>query len=104
LARNICEAERSRGRQARVLVVALEVTTSLLRTELESLDEEGERGGGRPNVASTIFSDGSSAMVVGADVGGEWEEGGELGLGLGWLLTGPGVKRGLHCYEEGREE
>lgn len=77
LARNICEAERGRGRKARVLVVALEVTTSLLRTELESLDEEGENGGTRPNVASTIFSDGSSAIILGADDEGKWEQGGE---------------------------
>jgi type III polyketide synthase len=64
LARNICIAAKAQGRKARVLVVALEITTSLLRTELEGLDEEE---GGKPNVASTIFSDAASAMIVGSD-------------------------------------
>lgn len=57
-----------------MLVVALEVTSTLVRTELESIDEEEERGGSRPNVASTIFSDAASAMVVGS---GDLLEGGE---------------------------
>lgn len=73
LARNICIAAEAQGRKARCLVVALEVTSTLVRTELASLDEEAERGGTRPNVASTIFSDAASAMVVGS---GELEEGG----------------------------
>jgi len=46
--------------------VALEVTSTMLRTELEGINEEAERGGGRPNVASTIFSDAASAMVIGS--------------------------------------
>ncbi len=65
----------AQGRKARVLVVALEVTSTLVRTELQAVDEESERGGTRPNVASTIFSDAASAMVVGS---GELLEDGEL--------------------------
>jgi type III polyketide synthase len=75
LARNVCIAMEAQGRKARVLVVALEVTSTLVRTELQAVDEESERGGTRPNVASTIFSDAASAMVVGS---GELLEDGEL--------------------------
>lgn len=66
LARNICIAAEAQGRTARCLIVALEVTSTMLRTELEGINEEAERGGGRPNVASTIFSDAASAMVIGS--------------------------------------
>ena len=77
LARNICVAEELLGRRARVLVVALEVTSTLLRTEMQSLDEEGAKGGTKPNVASTIFSDAASAMIIGS---GEMGEDGKLPL------------------------
>ena len=85
LARNICIAEEeSSGRRTRVLVVALEVTSTLLRTEMESLDEEGAKGGTKPNVASTIFSDAASAMIIGSGESREHgecrSEGGMMGL------------------------
>lgn len=65
LARNIGLAASAQGRKARILVVAVEVTSTLLRTELEFLDEELENGGNRPNIAATIFSDAASAMIIG---------------------------------------
>ncbi|KAK4683718.1 hypothetical protein P7C73_g6513, partial [Tremellales sp. Uapishka_1] len=64
LARNIAIASSAQGKRARILCVALEVVSSLLRTELAALDMEDEK----PNVASTIFSDASSAKVVGSDM------------------------------------
>jgi len=57
----------------RILVVALEVTSTLVRSELEELDRAGGKMG---NVGVCLFSDGASAMVVG---GGELLEGGESG-------------------------
>ena len=65
LAKQTCMAAEHMGRKARVLVVALEVASSMLRTELQSIDEEAARGGGTPNIASVIFSDAASAMLVG---------------------------------------
>lgn len=54
-------------------MVALEVTSTLVRSELEELDRAGGKMG---NVGVCLFSDGASAMVVG---GGELLEGGESG-------------------------
>ena len=55
--------------------MALEIASSMLRTELQSIDEEAERGGKMPNIASVIFSDAASAMIVGS---GELVEDGEF--------------------------
>ena len=76
-----------------MLVVALEVTSTLVRTELQSLDEEAERGGTRPNVASTIFSDAASAMVVGSgDLEDDGESSGRVGrVGAGGREADAGV-------------
>jgi fungal type III polyketide synthase len=64
VAQDLCLATEAQGRKARVLVVALEVFSSLSRTELMRLDEEDEKGGTRPNIATTLFSDGASAMIA----------------------------------------
>jgi type III polyketide synthase len=56
---------------ARILVIATEVTSTLVRSELEELDRSSGKMG---SVGVCLFSDGASAMVVG---GGELQEGGE---------------------------
>jgi type III polyketide synthase len=76
LARNICLAAEAQGRKARVLAVAVEIPSSMIRTELQSLDEEAKRGGRKPNIASVIFSDAASAMIIGSNA---LEGDGELG-------------------------
>ena len=77
LARQICLSAEMMGNKARVLVVALEIASSMLRTELQSIDEEADRGGKMPNIASVIFSDAASAMIVGS---GDLDENGEFGV------------------------
>jgi type III polyketide synthase len=77
LARQICLAAEATGRKARVLIVALEVVSSMMRTELQSIEEEAERGGTWPNIASVLFSDAASAMIVGS---GSLEEDGAFTL------------------------
>jgi type III polyketide synthase len=74
VARDICLSAQMQSRKARVLIVAVEVVSSLLRTELQRLDEEDEKGGTKPNIASTIFADGASAMIVAS---GKMEASGE---------------------------
>ena len=83
------------SRPPRILVVALEVTSTLVRSELEELDRAGGKMG---NVGVCLFSDGASAMVVGGGElldGGEWADepgvcrfdggaDGGFGLGFGW--------------------
>jgi type III polyketide synthase len=64
-------ASEGKSRSPRILVVALEVTSTLVRSELEELDRSGGKMG---NVGVCLFSDGASAMVVG---GGELLDGGE---------------------------
>ena len=60
----------TRDKPARILVIATEVTSTLVRSELEELDRAGGKMG---SVGVCLFSDGASAMVVG---GGELQEGG----------------------------
>lgn len=61
----------------RILIVACEVTSTLVRAELELLDQlEGEKtkDEAKPNVAVTLFADAASAMIVGA---GDLKDNGE---------------------------
>jgi type III polyketide synthase len=64
------------SKPARILVIATEVTSTLVRSELEELDRSSGKMG---SVGVCLFSDGASAMVVG---GGEVQEGGESPSGL----------------------
>jgi hypothetical protein len=52
-----------------VLLVSLEVVSSIQRSQLLVLDEEDEKSMGKPkpNVGTLIFSDGSSAMVIASE-------------------------------------
>lgn len=56
--------EKFRGRRARVLVLACEISTALVRSELESICE----GEGETRIGVCLFSDCASCLVVGNDV------------------------------------
>lgn len=43
-----------------ILTSAMQVTSSLIRTELESMEDTG-----LPNIPICLFSDGASAIIVG---------------------------------------
>lgn len=70
--------ESYRGRKARVLVLATEISTILVRSELESIVEEGE-----VRIGVCLFSDCASALVVGNDLDGDGDrdEEGEVVVG-----------------------
>ncbi|CED83135.1 chalcone synthase [Phaffia rhodozyma] len=56
LAADICNADP----EARVLCVACEITSSMMRTEIQSMDESGQL-----NIPVLLFADGASGLVVG---------------------------------------
>lgn len=57
------------AKPTRILVVSTEVTSTLCRSEIDELNKASKEPGGDkgwPNVSLCLFSDGASAMIVGA--------------------------------------
>ncbi|KAI1741480.1 thiolase-like protein [Xylaria scruposa] len=63
-AANLALGHRFRGRPARILCVALEISTTLVRSELESIHETQET-----RIGACLFSDCASAVVLSNGVG-----------------------------------
>ncbi|KAJ9131306.1 Thiolase-like protein [Coniochaeta hoffmannii] len=63
-AANLALGHRARGRPARVLVLAAEVSTTMVRSELDSIDELQET-----RIGVALFSDCASAVVLSNGVG-----------------------------------
>ncbi|GAW14178.1 hypothetical protein ANO14919_035750 [Xylariales sp. No.14919] len=63
-AANLALGHRFRGRPARILCVALEVSTTLVRSELESIDKTQST-----RIGACLFSDCASAVVLSNGVG-----------------------------------
>ncbi|KAI0203622.1 thiolase-like protein [Astrocystis sublimbata] len=63
-AANLALGHKFRGRPARILCVALEVSTTLVRSELESIDQTQET-----RIGTCLFSDCGSAVVLSNGVG-----------------------------------
>ena len=68
-AANLALGSSFRGRRARVLVVALEISSLLVRSELDSVNELQET-----RIGVTLFSDCASALILSNGIGGEDEE------------------------------
>ncbi|VBB79913.1 Putative chalcone synthase [Podospora comata] len=62
-AANLCLGHSMRGLPARILVVALEISTTLVRSELESIHSNQET-----RIGICLFSDCASAVVVSNDI------------------------------------
>lgn len=77
-AANLALGSSFMGRKARVLVVALEISSLLVRSELDSAAELQET-----RIGITLFSDCASALVLSNGIGGESEEEPVYEL-LGW--------------------
>jgi type III polyketide synthase len=75
-AANLCLGHAMRGRPARILVVALEVSTSMVRSELDSINELQET-----RIGLVLFSDCASAVVLSNGIGEQREPVYQL---LGW--------------------
>lgn len=73
---NLALGHRARGRPARVLCVALEVSTIMVRSELDSINELQET-----RIGACLFSDCASAIVLSNGIGEPSEPIYEL---LGW--------------------
>lgn len=67
-AANLALGHRARGRPARILVMALEVSTTMVRSELDSINELQET-----RIGVALFSDCASALVLSNGVGDERE-------------------------------
>lgn len=65
-AANLALGHSFRGRRAKVLVVALEISSLLVRSELDSINELQET-----RIGVTLFSDCASSLVLSNGVGGE---------------------------------
>ncbi|KAI1757892.1 thiolase-like protein [Xylaria castorea] len=63
-AANLALGHRLRGRPARILCVALEISTTLVRSELESIDKTQET-----RIGACLFSDCASAVILSNGVG-----------------------------------
>ncbi|TRX94261.1 hypothetical protein FHL15_004728 [Xylaria flabelliformis] len=63
-AANLALGHRFRGRPARILCVALEISTTLVRSELESIDKTQET-----RIGACLFSDCASAVILSNGVG-----------------------------------
>ena len=61
---NLALGHTARGRPARVLCVALEVCTTLVRSELDSINELQET-----RIGACLFSDGAGAVVLSNGIG-----------------------------------
>lgn len=75
-AANLALGHAMRGKPARILVVALEVSTSMVRSELDSINETQET-----RIGVALFSDCASALVLSNGIGEAAEPIYEL---LGW--------------------
>jgi fungal type III polyketide synthase len=75
-AANLALGHRARGKPARILCVALEVSTTMVRSELDSIDELQET-----RIGVALFSDCASAVILSNGVGAPTEPVYEL---LGW--------------------
>ncbi|KAH7375301.1 chalcone and stilbene synthase domain-containing protein [Plectosphaerella cucumerina] len=75
-AANLALGHRARGKPARILCVALEVSTTMVRSELDSIDELQET-----RIGVALFSDCASAVVLSNGLGPPTEPVYEL---LGW--------------------
>lgn len=75
---NLALGARFRGMKARVLCIALEISSLLVRSELDSVDEKQET-----RIGVTLFGDGASACVLSNGLGEEGKEEEVYGL-LGW--------------------
>lgn len=75
-AANLCLGHAMRGRPARILVVALEVSTTMVRSEMDSINALQET-----RIGVALFSDCGSAVVLSNGVGEQAEPVYEL---LGW--------------------
>ncbi|KAH9214081.1 thiolase-like protein [Leptodontidium sp. 2 PMI_412] len=65
-AANLALGSSFRGRKARVLVIALEISSLLVRSELDSVNELQET-----RIGVTLFSDCASSLVLSNGIGGE---------------------------------
>ncbi|CZS96651.1 related to stilbene synthase 2 [Rhynchosporium graminicola] len=65
-AANLALGSSFRGRKARVLVIALEISSLLVRSELDSVNELQET-----RIGITLFSDCASSLVLSNGIGGE---------------------------------
>lgn len=68
-AANLALGSSFRGKRARVLVVALEISSLLVRSELDSVHELQQT-----RIGVTLFSDCASACILSNGIGGEDEE------------------------------
>jgi type III polyketide synthase len=68
-AANLALGSSFRGRRARVLVVALEISSLLVRSELDSVHDLQQT-----RIGVTLFSDCASACILSNGIGGEDEE------------------------------
>ncbi|KAK3316378.1 putative type III polyketide synthase [Apodospora peruviana] len=75
-AANLCLGHTMRGKPARILVVALEVSTTMVRSELDSVNANQET-----RIGLALFSDCASALVLSNGLGEQAEPVYEL---LGW--------------------
>lgn len=75
-AANLALGHAMRGKPARVLCVALEISTTMVRSELDSINELGET-----RIGAALFSDCGSALVLSNGIGESAEPVYEL---LGW--------------------
>lgn len=80
-AANLALGHTARRKPARVLVVALEVSTTMVRSELDSVDATGET-----RIGVCLFSDCASAVVLSNGIGEEAEKPPVYEL-LGWEHT-----------------
>lgn len=78
-AANLALGSSFMGRRARVLVVALEISSLLVRSELDSVHALQET-----RIGITLFSDCASALVLSNNVGGGGNEGESVYDLLGW--------------------
>lgn len=68
-AANLALGHSFRSKKARVLVFALEISSLLVRSELDSINESQET-----RIGVTLFSDCASACILSNGIGGEDEE------------------------------
>lgn len=73
---NLALGHKARGKSARVLCVALEVSTTMVRSEMDSIDESQET-----RIGACLFSDCASALVLSNGIGEPTESLYDL---LGW--------------------
>ena len=75
---NLALGMKARGRKARVLVCACEISSLLVRSELESIDREQ-----KVRIGVCLFSDCASSCVISNGIGEEEDRGSVFNV-LGW--------------------